>query len=123
MFNLRKEQLKVFDEAAAREFESRVIAQLLKEQTDPHGTNDRAAFGELVRYGIDRAKAYQLTAEEDVLKYIRVMLALGKDFDRDPRYPWASRTLNDPSLGSATAKADRLSAAALEAAGGKASSG
>lgn len=122
MFNLRKEQLKVFEEAAAREFEMRIITQLLSEQPSPASTNDRAAFGELVRYGIERAKAYQLTSEPDVLKYIRVMLALGKDFDRDPRYPWASQTLTDPSLGSATAKVDRLSAAALEAAGRKASS-
>lgn len=123
MFNLRKEQLKVFEEAAAREFESRMITQLRSEQPGPRDAMDPAELGDLVRYGIDRAKAYSLTAEADVLKYIRVMLALGKDFDRDPRYPWASRTLNDASLGSATAKADRLSAAALEAAGGKASSG
>lgn len=121
MFNLRKEQLKVFEEAAARELESRMIAQLRSEQPAPFGAMDRAELGDLVRYGIERAMAYQLTAEADVLKYIRVMLALGKDFDRDPRYPWASHTLNDASLGSATARVDRLSAAALEAAGGKAS--
>lgn len=123
MFNLRKEQLKVFEEAAARESEARITRQLLSEQPSPGGAMGRAALEDLVCYGIGRARTYQLTAEVDVLKYIRVMLALGRDFDRDPRYPWAAQTLNDTTLGSATAKADRLSAAALEAAAGKTSGG
>lgn len=119
MFNLRREQLKIFEDAAARELEAKLVARLRSEQPgDCESFNDEALAG-FVRYGVDRARVYQFTSEPEIARYIKVMLILGKDFDRDPSYPWAARTLTDPNLGSAAAKLDRLSAAALSAVAGK----
>ncbi|MGH9378975.1 MAG: hypothetical protein ACRD1I_09250 [Terriglobia bacterium] len=123
MFNLRKEQLKIFETVAAKEFEERVLANLRELFPAPCSKLGAAALAEIARYGIERAKSYGIVAEPDVCKYIGIMLNLGKDFDRNPRYPWAARTLNDASLGDPSARINRLSAEALEAAGAKEAGG
>ncbi|MGH9351348.1 MAG: hypothetical protein ACRD2G_04180 [Terriglobia bacterium] len=119
MFNLRKEQLKIFETVAAKEFEERAMAQLREQSPAQCAALGEDALAEMVRYGIERAKSYGIVAEPDVSKYLNVMIQLGRDFDRNPRYPWAARTLNDASLGDPSARVSRLAAEALEAAGVK----
>jgi hypothetical protein len=121
MFNLRKEQLKIFEAVAAKDLEQRMVAHSRERFPKQCAVLDEAGLLALVRYGVERAKSYGIVAETDVCKYIDVMFTLGKDFDRDPRYPWAVRTLNDSNLGAPSARISRLSAEALEAAGGKGS--
>jgi hypothetical protein len=48
---------------------------------------------EFIQYGIRRAAHYGITAKRDVCKYIDVMVVLGRDFDKDARYAWASNIL------------------------------
>lgn len=115
MFNLRKEQLKIFETVAAKEFEERAIAGLRERAPDQCAKLGEAELANLVRYGAERAKFYGIAAEPDVCKYLAIMLQLGNDFDRDPRYPWAARTLNDAGLGDPSARVSRLAAEALEA--------
>ncbi|MGH9405572.1 MAG: hypothetical protein ACRD3D_07025 [Terriglobia bacterium] len=117
MFNLRKEQLKVFEAVAAQDFEQRVLVQLGRAFPKECSKIDAVILAETARYGIEKAKSYGISADADVCKFIRVMLVLGRDFDADPRYPWAARTLRDQNLGEPTARVSRLSAQALEAAG------
>ncbi|MGH9344608.1 MAG: hypothetical protein ACRD19_12720 [Terriglobia bacterium] len=115
MFNLRKEQLKIFETVAAKEFEERALTQLREQSPALCAALGEGALVEFVRYGTERAKSYGIIAEPDVGKYLNVMLKLGKDFDRNPRYPWAARTLNDVGLGDPSARVNRLAAEALEA--------
>lgn len=115
MFNLRKEQLKIFETVAAKEFEERAIAGLRERAPDQCAKLGDAELANLVRYGAERAKSYGIVAEPDVCKYLGVMLQLGSDFDRNPQYPWAARTLNDAGLGDPSARVSRLAAEALEA--------
>lgn len=114
MFNLRKEQLKIFETVAAKEFEERAIAGLRERAPDQCAKLSEADLANLVRYGAERAKSYGIVAEPDVCKYLGIMLQLGSDFDRNPQYPWAARTLNDASLGDPSARISRLAAEALE---------
>lgn len=116
MFNLRKEQLSIFETVAAKEFENRILAALRERQPGPCASLGDANLEELVRYGIGRAKSYGIVAEPDVCKYVDVMVQLGKDFDVSPIYPWAARTLNDSSV-DPTARINRLAAEALESLG------
>lgn len=119
MFNLRKEQLTIFAAAGSKDLEQRMVAYVVKEFPKQSLMLKEAGLVELARYGIGRAAAYGIVAEPDVARYINVMFTLGKDFDRDPRYPWAARTLNDASLGEPSARINRLCAEALEATTGK----
>lgn len=119
MFNLRKEQMKIFEQVAAKDFEQRVTLEVRKHSADRCASMDDAALSEFTCYGIERAKTYGIVSESDVCKYLSVMLALGKDFDRDPRYPWATKTLADPTLAAPGARVSRLAAEALGAGGGE----
>jgi hypothetical protein len=62
----------------------------------------------LIQYGIKRAASYGIQLENDVRKYIEVMLLLGPDFDKDPKYPWATSILTDKNLTDPKVKADRV---------------
>lgn len=60
-----------------------------------------------IEEGIKQSGEYGIVAERDVCKYIDVMMVFGRNFDKDPRYPWAPPILTaqptDPAL-----KTDRL---------------
>lgn len=53
----------------------------------PEGVRDAA------RHALERALSYGLDRERDALRYLSVMLTLGRDFDRDPAHPWARQIL------------------------------
>src|SRR5579863_746101 len=119
MFNLRKEQLKIFETIAAKDFEQREVVHLREHFPDQCSVLDEATLLEIILYGAERAKVYGIMAEGDVAKYIDVMFTLGKDFDRDSKYSWAARTLSDPNLDGPGARIDRLWAEVLEVEGRK----
>lgn len=109
---LRKEQMEAFSEAAVQDFEDRMAHHLQKcfpEQCEALGNTKTR---EAIREGIALASDYGITLEPDVCRYISLMFAFGRRFDRDRQLPWAGRILNDPSPMDASAKVDRLYEAA-----------
>ena len=62
----------------------------------------------MIRYGVERAGSYGIGTERDVCKYIDLMFAFGRDFDKNQDLPWASRILEDDTLKSPTVKTERL---------------
>ena len=66
-----------------------------------------------IHYAIERAGEYGIVSERDVCIYTDVMFAFGRDFDKDPKLPWAAQILNDESLkDSPSEKVDKLYEAA-----------
>jgi hypothetical protein len=111
---MRREQIDRLSEAACKNFEDRMLVHL--EKFFPQHVT---ALGEektrfLVRFGVERAKTYGIVSERDVCKYIDLMVSLGVEFDTDPKLPWASRILNDPSMKSPRFKTDTLFKAGLD---------
>ena len=93
MLTIRKEQMAALGAAQVKKFEDRMVTHLQKhfpEQCKKLGPKLR----ELVAYGIERAGSYGIVAERDVSRYIDIMLAFGRDFDKDPNLPWAAAALN-----------------------------
>lgn len=93
MLTIRKEQLRVLD----RDKRQRFVAKMLK-HVQEFFPRQCALLGEKqlsewVEQGINRAASYRIASERDVCKYIDVMIFFGKDFDQDPRLPWASKIL------------------------------
>jgi len=62
---------------------------------------------EAIREGIGRAAGYDIVAERNVCKFIDLMFAFGREFDRDRNLPWAQEILNDESLPDPTKRIDR----------------
>ena len=93
MLPLRTEMLVALGSEAKASFVERVVAHVreaLPKQFRVHGED---AIRELAREGIDKAQQYGFGVETDVCKFIDVMILLGRDFDHDPRFPWARELL------------------------------
>jgi ankyrin repeat protein len=65
----------------------------------------------LIDDGVARARRYDISGSSAVFSFIRLQIALGRDFDR--RYRWASKILSDRSLDQ-NRKIDRLRARARD---------
>jgi hypothetical protein len=91
----------VFSQAEIKKFEERVVIHLNKFFPRQCEALGESKLRETIRYGIKRAAGYGITAARDVCKYIDVMVALGRDFDTDKKYPWAGEILKATSSSNA----------------------
>ena len=112
--NLRREQIEVFRELMSKRFEDRMVAHLERHFPEQCRALGEAGTREAIQYGIEQAASYRIVAERDVCKYIDVMFAYGRDFDTDPKLPWAGAILRDETLGGPRDRVDRLCSVAIE---------
>jgi hypothetical protein len=98
MFAIRKEQFAVFERHEIAKFEGPCYLRL--NEVFPGQCQDlgETRVRDMIRYGIQRAASYEIGASDDVRTYIDVMMLLGRDFDKDPNYPWARKLLCDENL-------------------------
>src|SRR5258706_12169906 len=95
MLTIRRAQLVAFSQADTQKFERWMLVHLqtfFPKQCEAAG---ELQIRDTIRYGMKRAAAHGLTSKRDVCKYIGVMLALGRDFDTDERFPWAGKILTE----------------------------
>jgi hypothetical protein len=71
------------------------------------GVRARVALAE------SRSAQYGITADADVACFLNLLMALGPDFDVDPRYPWAEALLGEPAMAAAR-KVQRMCELALD---------
>ena len=69
---------------------------------------------DLIRYGLQRAAAYNVTTQTAVARYIRFQLYFGRDFDVDARHAWAHPILSDSGFANDSEKMTHLTRVALE---------
>lgn len=105
---IRSEQVQVFEQAAVRNFEDRMIEHLREFVPRHFKMLEEADFRKIIQYGWERAKSHRLTSERSVRIYIQLVLMLGSSFDSDPQMPWAAEILNDESIQDETERIDRL---------------
>ena len=114
MFKIRKEQLDALSQASLKGFEERMVVHLNKffqPQCRPLG---EVKVREWIHYGIQRAKSYGIISERDVCKYIDLMFAFGRDFDKDRNYSLALQILTDEEITDPTQRINKLFDTALE---------
>jgi hypothetical protein len=104
MFVIRDAMYDALGHSAHEDFVARMRLHLRKffpEQCDSLG---EAKIGQLIEFGVKRAREYGFESERDICKYTNLMCVFGCGFDRDERYPWAreilaSRFPPDPEQG------------------------
>ena|SRR5215203_6777882 len=114
MFKIRNEQMEVFSDAVRQSFEDRMVTHLNRffpAQCEALGENEVRL---VIRYGTRRAAEYDAKAERSVCKYIDIMFAFGRDFDRNPDFPWAKRILIDRPYPTPSQKIDHLYEVAMQ---------
>jgi hypothetical protein len=98
MLTIRSRQRAALREGRRRRFEDRAVA-FVREQWPERWTHlGEVAVRALVEIAEQRAAAYGLDTERDAIRYLNHMLALGRDFDTDPRYPWAGEILQNRGI-------------------------
>lgn len=107
MLKIRAEQLAVFDALANDAFERKAMELLREHWPEESGLLGEQKLRERITAGRQRVGEYGITADRDVLRFLNVTFALGPEFDRDPRYPWAAVYLNEPTF-PPSRKMDRL---------------
>lgn len=94
MLTIRRDQIEVLNTDMRRRFEIRMAAHVNQFFAERCKLLGEAGVREWVADGINRAATYGIKAEIDVCRYIDVMFVFGREFDRDSRFPWATRILN-----------------------------
>ena len=74
--------------------EGRALAHLRKCIPDVCESLTEAELRRIVRWGRSRSRGYGVEREADFFRYLNLMFMFGFAFDTDPKYSWASRTLN-----------------------------
>ena len=93
MLTIRREQLTVFSDVEVRRFEDWTIDHLKRFFPKECAAAGDIRLRSLVQHGILRARSHRITAKRDVVKYVDLMLVLGRDFDTDRRLRWAANIL------------------------------
>lgn len=107
MLVIRKGQMEVLSKYMLEQFENRMVDHLrdiFPVQTEDMTTED---LRHLIREGVDKAEAYDITDELEVETYLECMVQYGVNFDTDTKTSWAGEILRDESF-SETDKMQRI---------------
>jgi hypothetical protein len=114
MFVVRRETWDKLAEDAYADFVARMrrhLRESFPEQCDSLGAT---RTGQLIEYGIRRARTYGFETERDVCKYILLICVFGHAFDRDERLPWARQILESRDPASPSERIDLLYDVAID---------
>ncbi|MCA9710230.1 MAG: hypothetical protein KDK70_30600 [Myxococcales bacterium] len=97
MLSLREPQVQALAEPRRSDLEGR-LARHARDCFPAAQALGPAALREVVRYGVDRALDHGIDTERGVCRYLNLMFVFGRDFDQDPRLPWAEQILSGARL-------------------------
>lgn len=109
---IREEQKAALEEAQRRLYEEKLAAHLRRFFPAECARLGDAGLREAIRRGVRRASRHGIVSERDVCKFVSLTLFFGRDFDADPRLPWAAAILG-AGIGP-TLRVNRLYLEALE---------
>jgi hypothetical protein len=92
---ISEEQMQAFAPQMQRQFEETcavVLRSTYPEITAPH---PHEKLLELIRFGTERAARHGIVANEDVERWLHLMMRLGPRFDDDPRHTELAAILSD----------------------------
>jgi hypothetical protein len=98
-------QLPMFSAAA---FAPEMLAQIERVYPQKAAYVGRAGLEALIGQGIEQARRAGFLPGRQTALMIVLMLSFGHGCAEDPLYPWIARTLRDPAIVDAPARADRL---------------
>lgn len=108
---IKAEQTKVFAGQAVRDFERRAVAHLRRDLPDQTKAATDDELLQRVRECSASASSYGLVTQRQIMFFAVASVLLGKDFDKNPNYTWASTLLQSRKV-SVTRKAVLLLATA-----------
>jgi hypothetical protein len=98
MLSIRKEQMAVLAQYMLDKFAEAMVEHIRQSFPALYDERGEAGVREMIQYGIRRAQTYGIDVHQDICRFIDLMAVFGREFDKDPNLPWASRILNDPAI-------------------------
>jgi len=83
---IRKEQIAVFQQHAEHNFVNSVIKQLYTNHAEVVKDLPKEKLYKRVEYGVQRAREYGLTSENNLRAFVTLMFEIGPDFDKFPTF-------------------------------------
>lgn len=108
MLRIKREQMNALEAVAMKHFEDEMLERMAVFAPRLYEIYGEKIFREVIRQGIQRAKAHRFTMRGPVQFYIETMFTLGCDFDSDPQYPWCREILEDVEVQDELVRADHL---------------
>src|SRR6185369_45712 len=103
-----------FRRAAVETVEDRMVVHLNEWFPAQCKAGGEEKVRQTIRYGMERASAYGITAERDVCKYVDLMFVYSRDFDKDQSLTWPSAVLTDRAMRDPTVKMEALYEAGMK---------
>lgn len=102
MFQIREEQMELFQDRGEREFESRMAKHVELQFPEEHQamvhTAGPESVGKLIQAAIERAADYGITSEQAVAGLINLDVLYGTGFESTPGMEWSKEILEDTEL-------------------------
>jgi hypothetical protein len=108
MLTIRKEQIKVFEEVAMKQFIDDMVIHVKKYFSKESGQMSDEQLRNHIIGIIPKAKKYGLDSERDLCKYLNLSIIFGKDFDIDPELVWMAKMLTDYTESNSSLRLNRL---------------
>ena len=107
MLKIRAQQYAKLSDYMRNQFEDRMVAELGAEFPEESAALSEAGLRATIRKGIARAESFGVLLEDDIARFLVLVLRKGPDFETQPGTQWAQPILKDPNL-SGTQKMDEL---------------
>lgn len=98
MLVIRRAQMDALARAAREPFVENIIAHLRRVWPEECAAMGEEGLDAFVGHGLARCEQYGVETEYDVGRYCDLMLILTRDFDVDPKIPWAQDILTSPGF-------------------------
>ena len=102
MLVIRSEQIRAVFLDLAQKLKPRAVLFLHEAFPEKCEKLGSEAVDNSIEHAFKKAWEYGFEADEEILAYLRLMYALGFEFNEDPSYPWVQEVLNHPQLGPET---------------------
>jgi hypothetical protein len=98
MLVIRKEQMKVLSEYVRNSFEKSAVDYVEKKHPEKFAEMGESYTRTLVRFGIGKASKYDIHAQEDILRFISLMVTIDQGFDDLDEMSWAREILDEEAF-------------------------
>lgn len=98
MMVIYKQQLEALEQIEILDFENRMITYLRQKHHERIELLDKADYRTFVQKSIKKARMYGVEIEDEVRRFIEIMIDLGENFDMDLSIEWAHEILLNSSL-------------------------
>ncbi len=95
-FSMRAEHLRAFAQQQRERFVAEMHAHIRTEYPAEHRALGEKGATQFIERSMQKAAKYHITLENEVARFIELLLVLGEDFDVSSKTPWAGPILSEP---------------------------